>query len=254
MNRKSTLHHLGERASGTLRAAAGAAIVTLAAAAPAQATVIDFNDYFTLVGHGDSFDEDGYRLTGLSNHPGAAPGDLVGAIFDGADCDGGACPAGNATPYYGAIDDGVLLVEAVNATSFRIGSFDASFMGNNATSFPFVSGLLRIQGVRADHTFAIETYQLAGPSNGAFQFAHYDTTSFFGSQDFVAAFFFGYACDFSGSCSAFSTDRGQFGIDNIALAAAVPEPATGLIFGLGLASLCACARRRSAETPPNQER
>ena len=95
--------------------------------------MIDFNAYAGLVGHGDTFDEDGYLLTGLSNAAGAGLGDLVGAVVDGADpfsCVNGACPTGNPSQYYSALDDGILYLEASNGSSFHIKSFDAGFMGN----------------------------------------------------------------------------------------------------------------------------
>lgn len=231
-----------------LRKLFGAAVLGAAAlVAPAQATVLDFDDYYGLIGHGDMLEEDGFLMAGMSNAPEANFGDLVGAVLDGSDpysCISGTCPVNNPTPYYASLNDGLFYLEhGTPGRSFHIRSFDASYIGDNATSYPVIAGLLRIQGFRADNTWMTETYQLAGPVGGAFRFASYNTSATFGQQDFVAAYFFGFTCNSAGSCTAFNSNRGQFALDNITL---VPEPSTGLMFGLGVVGLCAFARRRNA--------
>lgn len=243
MIRKST----STPATGTLSKLLGAAFVTLAAAASAQATtIIDFNKFNTLVGHNDAFMEEGYLLAGLSNVGGAGHGDFVGAVLDGSDpfsCFSGTCPVNNPTPYYATLNDGLFYLAGAAGQTFQIKGFDASFIGDNSTSYPAVAGLLRIQGFYADNTWKSETYQLAGPKAGSgFQFAHYTPSAAFSTSNFVEAYFFGFTCNTAGSCSAFSTDRGQFAIDNIE----IPEPGTGLLLGLGLIGMGAFARRRAA--------
>jgi hypothetical protein len=230
----------------------GAAFIGAAAlAAPAYAGTIDFEGQFGPTAHGDWLEQSGYYLTYLSNVAGAQPGDLAGTYIDGSDsssCVGGSCPVNNPTTYYGALNDSYVDVMSVtNAARFNIRGFDASFIGGTApgTGYPAIAGLLRIQGFLADGSSVTETYQLAGPTNNAFNFAHYTTSTAFASQNFVEAAIFGFVCNTAGSCSAFSTDRGQFGIDNITLAD-VPEPSSALMVGLGLVGLGAATRRRNS--------
>ena len=230
--------------------AAVAVLTSCASFAPtAMAEVIDFNKTDNqFMGHEDFFLSDGgnFWLSAYSNVVGAQPGDLVGGVFDGSDPQGCgiARPNNNATNYYGVLNDGILQIDPVKAGgTVSIRGFDASFLGYaQGASYPAVSGLLRIQGFYADNTSMYETYQLAGPVGGSFQFQHYDTTSNFAAQQFSSVAFFGFSCNTAGSCSAFSTNKGQFALDNVV--AAVPEPSTYAMLLLGLAGLGFAARRR----------
>jgi hypothetical protein len=231
----------------------GAALIGAAAlAAPAYAGIVDFEGYFGPAAHGDFLTQAGYDVGFYSNVVGAVYGeDLVGSIIDGSDrdaCIGGSCPVNNSSMYYAALDDSYVDITSATGARIQIKSFDASFIGGTApgTSYPAIAGLLRIQGFLADGNSAIETYQLAGPTANSFNFAHYNTSAAFGAMNFVEAIFFGFACNNAGSCSAFSTDRGQFGIDNITLTA-VPEPSSALMVALGLVGLGAVTRRRNAK-------
>ena len=228
-----------------------AALCAAAACVPAQADVIDFEGYFGPTGHGDGIQTAGYNVGFYSNAAGAMLGDLAGSFLDGSDsqsCDVGTtqCPKNNPSMYYGALNDSYIdIMPTTYRAQFGIRSFDASFIGGAAalSSYPAVAGLLRIQGIRADGSSAIETYQLAGPSAAGFNFGNYNTSAAFRQNHFVEAFFFGFTCNTAGNCSAFSTNRGQFGIDNINLNA-IPEPAGFLLFGIGMIGMGAVARRR----------
>ncbi|CDG84586.1 NF038120 family PEP-CTERM protein [Janthinobacterium agaricidamnosum] len=220
----------------------------LAAAPAAQADVITFENYVNnLVGDSDYFDEAGVRLTGFSNAPNGQPGDFVGAIFDGSDrgaCGNLACPVNNQSAYYAALNDGILQLDQLNGNYVSVRGFDASFIGAaQGVSYPAVSGLLRVQGFYADGSSVYETYQLGGPIGGSFQFQHFDTSASFGNQQFNSVAFFGFTCNTTGNCNAFSSNKGQFALDNIVVS--VPEPSTYAMLLLGLAGIGAVARRRN---------
>lgn len=233
-----------------LRKLLGAALLGAAAMiVPAHAGVIDFEGAFGPATHGDYLQQAGFNVGFYSNVPGAVAGeDLVGSFIDGTDrtsCDVARCPINNPGTYYAALDDSYVdIMSGISDATFKIKSFDASFIGGaDSTAYPAVAGLLRIQGFFADGSFATETYQLAGPGANGFNFAHYNTSAGFGDLQFIEAVMFGFTCNSAGSCSAFSTDRGQFGVDNINVTA-VPEPSSFLLFGLGLAGMGAVVRRR----------
>lgn len=230
----------------TVRRLLAATLLGSAAAAPVQAQVMTFDGPpYPLLHHGDSFEQNGMLLTALSNDNAAEPGDLVGALVDAGDtgtCAVLACPVGHGGTYYAALNDSVLYLNAARpGASFRIKSFDASFIGaDSGATYPGVAGLLQVQGFDASGGTAYETYALGGPGNDGFAFAHYATSSVFGNQDFTTVAIFAYACEYGTGCVAFSNNRGQFALDNIS---AVPEPAAWLLMFTGLAGIGALLRR-----------
>ncbi|QJD98764.1 PEP-CTERM sorting domain-containing protein [Massilia forsythiae] len=260
MKRKTTqLRPDGLR--GSLRALVGGALVAGAAlAAPAQAGVITFEGAFGPTGHGDAVQQAGYEIGFFSNVPGSTSDVAVGLFADGSDsannCLGNTCLAGDISTYYQALNDSYLDIVATNGGSFSIKGFDAGFLGSAATSenpdglsYPAIPGLLLVQGFMADGSSSYETYQLSGLTSGTnnFSFGRFAPSAAFSSLQFVEVAIFGYACRADGSCQAFQTDRGQFGIDNIVLADAseVPEPSSALLLGLGLIGLAARTRRKT---------
>lgn len=250
MNRKS--HFASPATSGLFKKLFGAALGAAAiAATPAQAGTIGFEGYYGPVEGTQVWTESGFNLGFYANVPGGGLGNLVGEFIDGSDptwCVSMACPVNNPSTYYGAFNDSYIAISSVTSNArFKIKSIDASFIGASPvlSSYPNVTGILRIQGFRANGTSAIQDIVFGKPAAGGFQFGHYNTTASFAANEFVEALMFGFACDAGGSCRAFQTNQGQFAVDNIELAE-VPEPATALMVGLGLAGLIAGARRRKA--------
>lgn len=236
----------------TLGKLAGAVLGAAALAAPAQAAVIGFENGYGPVAHGESYQEAGFTFGFDANRIGADDTNAVGAFVDSTDpwmCEI-ACPTNNPGMYYGAFNDSVVFINAGANNPFRIRNLDASFIGNSTTlsGYPTVAGLLRVQGFAADGSTAFTTLNLDGPSASGFTFGNYSLGAF-GEMDFVEIALFGFTCAPTGSCSAFNSNKGQFAIDNLDLILAdavdVPEPATGLIFGLGLVGLVAARRRNN---------
>lgn len=240
----------------TLTKFAGAALAAAAFAAPAQAAVIGFDTGYSLpVVHGDAWVESGYQLLFDANKQGADSNTAVGSIIDGTDpwpCADMACPISGDGSYYAAFNDSVVWLSSVTAgAQFQLKSLDASFIGAYPAlgSYPALSGILRMLAFRADETYETIDLPLFGPGSTGFQFDTYDLLEPYASMNFVEIAMFGMVCNASQFCTGFTTNQGQFAIDNIVVAeesGEVPEPATAAIFGLGLMGLIAAARRRKA--------
>lgn len=232
------------------------AAAALACIGAAQATVLTFDGLapsplalnMPLLGHNDEFYQSGYWFDPFSVDANAVDGDLVGAIVNGADvantCSGVVCPNNNSTNFYTALNDGVLALGRIDNALFRMTGLAASFVGASGDAFPTgVTLILRAQGIKADNSSALADTQLPGPVNGAFSFSDYAFGATFASTEFKFVYLFGLACNADGTCSAFTSDKGQFAVDNISV---VPEPGQWLLMGLGLAGLATVARRRAA--------
>ena len=232
--------------------------LTMAVPASAADLKLDFDDLdYTFLGAGDSFSYQGLQLTATSGLGDAAPGDLVGGIFDGNDpgmCMGLSCPVDNYSHgYYAGLNDGALAINGGAASGLHVKSFDASFIGAFPRDayqnyYPAVAGLLEVRGYKADGSYVAERFELAGPYpvGTDFYMAHFDTSAGFASQAFTNVAFFAYSCNLAGECDAFKNNAGQFALDNLALSvSAVPEPATWMTLLAGLGALGVLRRRRS---------
>ncbi|MES2116863.1 MAG: NF038120 family PEP-CTERM protein, partial [Pseudomonadota bacterium] len=221
------------------------------AAQAAGAAVLAFDSVpIGAVTQNQSWHEAGYTLTGHTIDPLALPGDLVGMVADGSDpgvCVNLMCPP-NPGHYYQGLNDGVLVIAADQpGAAFHLQAFDASFIGAvPGAAYPALAGKLGIYGAYADGSYAYEEYALAGPGPGGFQFQHYLASPGFAAQPFVELDLMAWSCDAGGTCVSFTDGKGQFALDNVALtAAAVPEPASWTMLGLGLLLMAAVGRRQA---------
>jgi hypothetical protein len=204
-----------------------------------------------VVGGGEVWEQSGYSVGFYANTADGGVGTLVGQFIDGNDssCDtqSMACPANSSGTYYGALNDSYLDMMFTAGAGFQLKSFDASFIGGSSSlsSYPNPPGLIRVQAFRANGSYLTQDFWLNGPTPTGFKLNHFNTTGAFANTTFVEAIVFGYSCNSAGNCNAFSTDKGQFAIDNITTTD-VPEPATAAIVGLGLLGLGAARRRRNS--------
>jgi len=241
----------------SLSALAGLTLAAAAFAAPAQATTITFEGGAgAAYGSGESYSEGGYRFGFWSPFDNTDTGDgsLVGVNIDGADpswCASMACPTGTSGSYYGAMNDSSVSIISETGNPFQLQGFDASFIGYNPelNSYMDTVGLVLVLGLTATGDLLQEEFWLDGPGASGFGFQNF-ATSVLAGQSFVEMLMFGYACGTDLICRAEETNKAQFAIDNLVLvadgAADVPEPATGLLLGIGLMGLLARARRRTA--------
>lgn len=221
------------------------AIAAALCAAPlSQAGVLDFEAPVDapFVFSGDVLAMGNYYVEG------AGTAGFVGAIGTNDACAGIQCPVNNATNYYSALDDGYMFFGMLDGSAFTLGSLDASFIGTGGT-YPAVAALLYIAAYDSVGLVAEIYLDLAGPSNGNFNFATYDLSAFGGGLSFTDVLVASYACDGSGQCGR-TTNQAQFAIDNIVTvgldAGVVPEPGTFALLGLGLLGLRTFSRRRAA--------
>ena len=182
----------------------------------------------------------------VQGYNGTTEDGLVGSIVDGRDSDtcgpGLSCPVNNKSNYYAALDDGFVVFGLNDNSQFKLQSLQASFIGAGQASYPSVAGYLVLQGYDANFNIIASTQlALSGPTNGAFNFATYNTTAL--SNTLVSAVrVLGYSCDVGAANCVRSTNLSNFAIDNVVT---VPEPMSLALLGLGLAGIGAARRRRA---------
>jgi hypothetical protein len=241
-----------------IQAALGAAALVCAGAA--NACVIDFETVDTslalfapLLSDGEAVIQGNYFVQTQDANKG---GGLIGQLSLGSDpgsCLNGVCPAGDASNFLSVYNDGIVHLGLLDSGSTVFSSLSAAYIatpGNPAGSTVF----LAIEADRADKTFAAFYFPLNG--TGAFQTVTaasggtlFDGTGTLTSGSVTDLYVYSFFCDAStGSCDAFTSDRGQFALDNIAMdvapVVAVPEPSEWMLMLAGLSAFAVFARRR----------
>lgn len=225
--------------------------MALASAAPAMADVITFDGQlpdFPIFAGKDSFTSNGYTFQVFDNPLSALGTGLAGALLNGNDpfvCTNAACPSGNSTTYYAGLNDGSVKMSGSDVRGFRLSGVDFGFIAPiGGLSSGLLPGKLTITAEKVGGgTVYAELEFGALDSNSTSPFLHASLVSQFGSAAYSSVVFS--SCVYDGSGCSQGLNQAQFGIDNIEVAA-VPEPQTYAMLGLGLAGIGLLARRRRA--------
>lgn len=221
--------------SQTIRRLLGSAAFTFALGIPAAhaATVIDFEgDALTgLYFAGDSFTQGDYTFTAKTDY----------GVIDTATALGAQSPTGNATQFYFNANDGALDMARTDGGLFSLSGFSAAFVPLDPA--PNQTTVIVAVGINADDSVVTAYWTFASSLTSHFPFSAYGGADFsaFGAVKQVEF----HACSLVGGsiCTEATMNNGQFAIDDIGVAAAVPEPGTTLLMTLGLVGLGLSARR-----------
>jgi len=238
MNHFTQLKTIGAATFGAL---------ALMGAAPAMADTINFETIApTVFGGGEIFSEAGYNMMVIDS-PANEPGtNFSGAIANGSDpdqCNVIACPTGNGSYFYMGLNDGALKVSRADNQAFRLYSVDYAFLPPVGGLASYSYGQMTVVGQKVGGGTVSFNYDFPALIGGQSPFLGAALSHDFGSTAFSSVTIG--ACLFDGaSCVHPAGNQAQFSIDNLNLAA-VPEPETYAMMGLGLAVISLLSRRRA---------
>lgn len=236
-----------------LTAAALGALAVMSAAPAMAGTTIDFESTGpSIYGGTEVFHVAEYALTVIDT-PASGPGGtgFAGAVGDGSDeylCAIAACPTGNASHFYMGVNDGSLKVERADSRLFQVSSLDYAFLAPVGGLASFSYGQLTLVGVKSDGVAVSYAYDFPVLDTvGASPFVSLSLASTLGNTYFSSLTIGSCLFDGNGACYSplpGAENQSQFALDNLQVAA-IPEPETYAMMGLGLGLVGWMSRRRA---------
>ncbi|UUZ56391.1 NF038120 family PEP-CTERM protein [Massilia sp. H-1] len=227
-------------------------------AAPVLADTLTFDTLAPSVYEsGTAVDESGYNMLFVEG-PVAASMNLVsgiGAVLDSNDpfsCDVIGCPVGGNGNYLAILNDGgVQFTHPGQLNGFTISGLNFSFISPVPVG-PGDYGQLVLSGTNWFGQSVSTTLAFPGQNNnGQFMFGAAALDAAFRGNVFTNLTISACIYDVNNACSnsvdSPAFNQAQFALDNVTLNA-VPEPASFLLSGLGLAALGATRRRRATRS------
>ena len=252
MNRTS---RIPSALTGLKVAATGiAGALALLAAAPASASMIDFDHIddpdqaLAVFTGGEHFGQAGYTMTVLDSAAslGGGPSGMIANGSNEYTCDVSVCPSGNDSHYFLGLNDGGLTVQRDGAVKFfQLKALDYAFMAPIGGLQDFNYGQLSLTGtLKGGGTIHTQfDFPMQDP-DGLYNFAPASLDPAFSNATLtgltISACLFGN----DNTCYNPAANQAQFGIDNLNVMA-VPEPETYAMLLAGLAAMGALSRRRT---------
>jgi hypothetical protein len=210
-----------------------AAAWVVGGAPAAHAGLVTFDDVMLeFQGDGGSVVSGGFRFTQVGDFGGVADAEAFSAF--------GQAPAGNATQFYAGFNDSSVTMTRDGGGSFRLAGLAYGFVaplgpvGPRAGADP---GALVLQALAGDGAGYRLSASWRADDEGRFSFQVLDAGGLgsIGGADLVSLRFSACTVDPAGDCVAPYLNLNQFAIDDILVAAAVPEPSSLVLAQIALA-------------------